>query len=82
MPSPLPRHPSASLLIPVGGAQTHRTLPRARSRQRRFRKVSRGRVTASRHAWEVRAGRHKQADISRLRRDDEVKDVVGKLKRV
>ena len=27
-------------------------------------------------------GRHKRADISRLLRDDEVKDVVGKLKRV
>ena len=26
--------------------------------------------------------RHKPADISRLLRDDEVKDVVGKLKRV
>ena len=27
-------------------------------------------------------GRHKRADISRLLTDDEVKDVVGKLKRV
>ena len=27
-------------------------------------------------------GRHKRGDISRLLRDDEVKDVVGKLKRV
>ena len=27
-------------------------------------------------------GRHKRADISRLLKDDEVKDVVGKLKRV
>ena len=27
-------------------------------------------------------GRHKRADICRLLRDDEVKDVVGKLKRV
>ena len=27
-------------------------------------------------------GRHKRADISRLLRDDKVKDVVGKLKRV
>ena len=27
-------------------------------------------------------GRHKRADISRLLRNDEVKDVVGKLKRV
>ena len=27
-------------------------------------------------------GRHKRADISRLLRDDEVKDVVGKLKRL
>ena len=27
-------------------------------------------------------GRHKRADISRLLTDDEIKDVVGKLKRV
>ena len=35
--------------------------------------------------WRLMAlddGRHKRSDISRLLRDDEVKDVVGKLKRV
>ena len=54
MPPPLPQHPSVSLPKPVADVWACRTLSRARPRQRRLRKMPRGRGTAFCHTREAR----------------------------